>query len=69
MYIENKYSKDDYNNEPVFYCKSCLSLLVKPYSDNINYCDDCGSTNIGKTHIVLWENMYFDRYKIKLIDK
>lgn len=64
-----EFSKEEINNEPVFYCKSCLSLAIKPYSANIDYCDDCGSTNVGKTHIELWEDMYFKRHGVKLLEK
>ena len=42
---------DIYNEEPVYYCKSCLSLKIKQVTvDNqnfTNYCDKCGSTNVG----------------------
>lgn len=50
-----------YNEEPVFYCKSCLSLRII-YSDEINYCDNCGSADIGKTDIETWKKMYRDKY-------
>ncbi len=53
-----------YNDEPVLYCKSCLSLKVKRVSSDIDldYCDDCGSTDIEQAHIEDWKKMYKERY-------
>lgn len=57
----------DYNAEPVFYCKHCLSLNIKSVDESIDidyldFCDDCGSTEIGKTDIHSWEKMYEQKY-------
>ena len=57
----NKLSKEDYNNEPVYYCSECLSLRVRDI-DGTDYCDKCGSTNIGQAHIREWEHMYAKKY-------
>lgn len=56
--------KSKYNDEPVFYCKSCLSLKIKTVAAglDLDYCDDCGSTDIDKTHIDNWRNLYKGRY-------
>ena len=59
--------KASYNEEPVFYCKHCLSLKVRTYNDIIDYCDDCGSTTIEKTNITSWEKMYKEKYNNTLI--
>lgn len=53
--------KKEYNNEPVFYCKRCLSLKVIT-DQEMEYCDECGSTEIRETSIEHWEHMYFLRY-------
>lgn len=29
---------------------------------NLDYCDECGSTDIGQLHIEEWRNLYRDRY-------
>lgn len=42
-----------YNDEPVFYCKNCLSLAIKSVS-SLDFCNDCGSTNIVEAHITEW---------------
>jgi hypothetical protein len=49
-------SKEEYNNEPVYYCKQCLSLKIRDveHIDNSEYCDDCGYTDIGETTIDKW---------------
>jgi hypothetical protein len=60
-------TKEDYNNIPVYYCKSCGSLKIKIipaisgcYSD---FCDDCGSTSIGKTSIESWQVLQKTTFK------
>jgi len=65
---------EDYNEEKVAYCKSCLSLrIVNLGDDDIvpYYCDDkgCGSTDIGYTDIHTWELLYEKRYNKKYITK
>lgn len=57
----DKLSKEDYNNEPVYYCTQCLSLRIRTLEDT-EYCDKCGSTNIEQTHIREWEHMYAKKY-------
>lgn len=53
--------KEEYNQEPVFYCKRCLSLKIMTDQD-MSYCDDCGNTEIRDTSIEHWQHMYFLRY-------
>lgn len=56
--------ENNYNDEPVFYCKSCLSLKIRsiPSMDESEYCDECSSTDIGQCSIQQWEQMYKERY-------
>lgn len=59
--------EQDYNSEPVFYCKHCLSLNIKSVDDFVNtdcldFCDECGSTEIDTTDIYTWEKMYEQKY-------
>lgn len=63
--------KSEYNNEPVYYCKHCLSLKIRnvPMIEDSDYCDECGSTNIGQCSIEEWEKMYKERYGFKFLDK
>ena len=65
--LQPNYSKEDYNNVPVYYCKDCLSLLIHQYDIHTDYCAKCGNTDIGVTTIDKWEKMYFDKYGKKSI--
>lgn len=55
--------KEEYDLEPVAYCKHCYSLKIK-YEDAIDgdCCMNCGSTDIGTTDINTWETLYRNRY-------
>lgn len=55
---------EDYNDEPVHYCKNCLSLRIKSVFTglNLDYCDECGGTIIEQTHIDKWRELYKERY-------
>ena len=62
---------EEYNNEPVYYCKGCLSLKIKTVMEglNLDYCDECGCTDIDKTHINNWKNLYKNRYGFEYLNK
>ena len=64
-------SKQEYNEEPVFYCKNCLSLKVKTVQvdSNLDYCDECGSTDIEQISIEEWEDIYKNRYGTYYLNK
>ena len=57
--------------EPVYYCKNCLSLRIRDveHLSNSEYCDECGSTDVGTTSIEEWDTLYKERYKHKFLDK
>lgn len=59
---EDTVINDDYNSEPVFYCKKCLSLKILALDSSTDYCDVCGSTDIETTHIETWREMYKNKY-------
>lgn len=59
-------SQQEYNNDPVFFCKHCLSLRVRNV-DGQDYCDECGSTDIMVDSIEEWENIYIAKYGHKYI--
>lgn len=69
--MENQNNQVDYNAEPVFYCTRCLSLKVmnESHLPDLEYCGDCGSTNIETTDIKTWELMFEQRYGLKLLDR
>lgn len=62
---------EEYNNEPVYYCKGCLSLKIKTVMEglNLDYCDECGCTDIDKTHINNWKDLYKNRYGFEYLNK
>lgn len=64
-------TKEDYNEEPVFFCRSCLSLRVKTVAmdSDLDYCDECGSTDICQSHIDEWERLHKERYGFNFINK
>lgn len=64
-------SKQEYNEEPVFYCRNCLSLKIKTVQvdSNLDYCDECGSTDIAQTNIEEWRNTYKTRYGTDFLNK
>lgn len=64
-------NKENYNDEPVFYCKHCLSLRIKavPGMEGLDYCDDCGATEVAQAHISIWEQMYRDKHGFNYIEK
>ena len=64
-------SNTEYNNVPVFYCKNCLSLKIRDveHIEDSEYCDECGSTDIGTAHIKEWDAMYVAKYGHHLTDK
>lgn len=53
--------QEEYNNEPVFYCNSCLSLNIQSVEE-LDYCVDCGGTVIEQDHIDYWNEKYKSRY-------
>lgn len=67
--IENQ--PNDYNEMPVLYCKHCLSLKIRcvPRMEDSDYCDECGSTNVGECSIEEWEALYKNRYGHRFLDE
>lgn len=59
---------ENYNDEPIFYCKNCLSLRIRGI-DDFEYCDVCSSTNIGQCSIKEWEDLYQARFGHKYLDE
>lgn len=55
-----------YNDDPVYYCKSCLSLWVEALDafnpDEGSYCRKCGRTDIDMTDIMSYREMYKEKY-------
>ena len=62
---------NDYNEVPVLYCKHCLSLNIRniPRMGDSDYCDECGSTDIGECSIEEWETLYKNKYGHKYLEE
>ena len=64
--------KEEYNDDPVWYCRSCLSLKIKNFGDDEMvpcYCAACSSTDVGTATIDEWDVMHEVRYGKKFISK
>ena len=59
---DNNKTVQDFNDEPVLYCKRCLSLLIMEDECVGDYCPECGSTDVGETQIEEWEKLYKKKY-------
>lgn len=68
---QKQLNKEDYNRLPVYYCKHCGSLKIMTVPEGIasDYCDDCGSTDIGKTTIFAWLDLQKTTFKPLYRDK
>lgn len=54
-----------YNNEPVYYCKKCLSLAVQVignWEEEDSVCSICNRTDVGQTDIFTWREMWKEKY-------
>lgn len=60
---------NDYNKEPVVYCKHCLSLNIRILGEDSDFCDTCGNTDTETTDITTWENMYEQKYGIRFLNE
>lgn len=62
---------ESYDEEPVYYCKRCLSLSIKslPAMGDVDYCTECGNAETGITTIDKWLEMYKAKYGHDYIEK
>lgn len=60
-----------YNDEPVWYCKRCLSLKIKqmPHVKGQDYCAECGATNLESADIEEWKKLYKKKYRHDFVQK
>lgn len=52
----------EYNDEPVHFCKRCLSLNIRVDENDEEFCEECTSTNIVQANIFEWERLYQNMY-------
>lgn len=55
--------KKTFDDEPVHYCKYCLSLDNPAMLEGIEYCKYCGSTEFEESSIDDWEIKFEEKYK------
>lgn len=66
----NQDNYDEYNIEPVVYCKRCYSLKIKYEPDiDSDCCMECGCTDTDTASIGEWEKLYEKRYGKKFTEK
>ena len=60
-----------YNDEPVYYCKRCLSLKIYhiPGEEDSDYCGECSSGDIAKSSIEEFSELYYRRNGHSYLDK
>ena len=51
----------EYNKEPVFFCTNCLSLKIKA-GDLVDFCCDCGSTEIQCASLETYDTLHEARF-------
>tara|TARA_R110002050_G_scaffold97749_1_gene203184 strand:+ start:413 stop:766 length:354 start_codon:yes stop_codon:yes gene_type:complete len=66
------------NNEPITYCKTCLSIHIKTVEfqksesgeeRSVDYCVPCGNTELTEAHITEWEDLYEEKYGERFLTK
>lgn len=57
------------DDNQVVYCEHCLSLKIRILNDEVDYCDECGSTDIKVGEFDKWEEEYKAKYGKYYIDK
>lgn len=65
--LKEKQINNPYNEEPVYYCKNCLSLAIQIIGnpeDEDSVCLNCNRTDIVKTDIFTWRNMWKEKYGV-----
>jgi predicted RNA-binding Zn-ribbon protein involved in translation (DUF1610 family) len=62
--------KESELEDPVFYCQHCLSLkILESEKTSVSYCGVCGNTDIMRTSIEFWEDLYFEENGRKYLEQ
>lgn len=61
---------NDYDSEPMAFCSKCLSPKIKHEDSlDIDYCGECGCSDIKEATVYEWEKLYEKRYGRKYVVK
>ena len=63
--------KESVEEEPVYYCKRCLSLNIRqmPMANDQSYCEDCGTVDVAVSSFEDWDEMYVEKYGRHYLEK
>lgn len=63
--------EESYDDEPVYYCKRCLSLNIRqmPCVKDQDYCGECWASEVGTASIEEWKEMYRKKYGHDYVEK
>ena len=57
------------DDEPVYFCKNCLSLNIRAVMPGISYCKECNCGQVQRSSIQKWEELYKEKYGEKFLNK
>jgi len=69
--MEKEYD-ESYDDDPVYYCKRCLSLNIRdiPLVEDQMYCGECGTVDVGVAPTIHeWKKLYKEKYGHDYIEK
>lgn len=63
--------KESYDDEPVYYCRRCLSLKIcqMPMVEDQSYCEDCGNVSVAMSSFEEWDELYYEKYGHHYLEK
>ncbi len=59
---------EEYNSEPIYFCKECLSLKIMNLGGDQGFCDSCGCMDNDTCSIDEWNEMFEKKYNHKFIE-
>ena len=68
--MSQKEKVNDYDSEPIVFCAKCFSPKIKHEdSIDIDYCGDCGCSDVREASVYEWESLYERKYGHKYVVK
>lgn len=67
--MTKKGKKEDFDNEPVYYCAKCYSLnIIHEDVIDTDCCGECGCSDIKTSSVKEWEKLFKERYGHKFVE-